>query len=182
MLLHWQTWALARGACNDNSICAIINLHIDKDVYKRQSFYFPLLPHLKVYRNCSVPSQLRVVSVLKSYSISIYSPAVSYTHLDVYKRQSSNRVKSPRSFSNLFVLFPLQLTNYTVHMTFLCGSRIFLCELAVDSLFHYLAAVSYTHLVVYKRQFHGTVLIILHHLYIQIVQWIFILTRFRHDI
>ena len=27
-------------------------------------------------------------------------------------------------------------------MTFLCGSRIFLCELAVDSLFHYLAVLT----------------------------------------
>ena len=66
----------------------------------------------------------------------ILSHSVSYTHLDVYKRQVFQIVGAPLVQTSLF-LYPLHVLVRSRH---------------VDADCPYLVAVSYTHLDVYKRQ------------------------------
>ena len=68
------------------------------------------------------------------------SNAVSYTHLDVYKRQNNERPTEPRTYRNYY-------NNLMVKLN--------IPKLKYHGLRHSFATpVSYTHLDVYKRQVH----------------------------
>ena len=79
--------------------------------------------------------------LLASFLIDTVTPrecagSVSYTHLDVYKRQNYNLVPILNVYEN--IVLPVELDGDTVDQKFL------------DEIVH--LPVSYTHLDVYKRQ------------------------------
>ena len=84
--------------------------------------------------------------VLIRYTIYTYTRsriAVSYTHLDVYKRQTADRL---HNISSLFCALIIDVTAPC------CSLIKKLFHFINDSLWHSLFSVSYTHLDVYKRQ------------------------------
>ena len=120
------------------------------DVYKRQvwdsryetapaiSVYLPNL-HDRINKYPSPPVCFSDLSCWKSYHPTLpkrsFHAPVSYTHLDVYKRQVIHQVLPQNCASSVRKIYS-QIT-----LVQLCGITLIWCE-----------TVSYTHLDVYKRQ------------------------------
>ena len=77
---------------------------------------------------------------------------VSYTHLDVYKRQASARQKTPHAIGSVHNRLPVSYTHLQVNRLLKEKQRVTIALEGNAAAGKSTLAVSYTHLDVYKRQ------------------------------